>query len=78
MSQADFSIKKFNFRQNVFEDKHIKFGENSNSCCIIASGNKGSVGTITSSNSNLHTLLGYQKNEIIGQNVDILMPKIIA
>ena len=55
-----------------------KYGENSNTCIITVSGNYNSVGTVTNSNNEIQRILGYNKNEIIDQNINKIMPKVVS
>jgi PAS domain S-box-containing protein len=55
-----------------------KFDENSNTCIITVSGNFKTMGTIINVNNEIYKLLGYNKNEVIGEKVESLMPKIFS
>ena len=50
--------------------------ENNNSLYLIISSEKKSLGTILDCSINLSNILGYQKRELIGNNINIIIPKI--
>jgi PAS domain S-box-containing protein len=55
-----------------------KYDENSDTCIITVSGNYKNMGTIINVNNEISSLLGYKKNEVIGEKVESLMPKIFS
>ena len=71
-----FITKSSLLRQRYINGEEQKYSENSNTCIITASGNIKSCGNITNCNGEITNILGYTKNEIIGQNVNKLMPKV--
>lgn len=52
--------------------------ERLNAGIVIVSGNKRSMGIVLNSNNELCEMLGYDKKSIVGQNVSMLMPELIA
>ncbi len=58
-----------------YED--IKYGYNSSAVTLAMSGNIGSTGIIQNSNDKI-LQFGYSKNEVIGNNVSMLMPKYVG
>jgi PAS domain S-box-containing protein len=70
--KSAISVKKF------VDNERSKYGENSNTCIITLSGNYNSIGTVTNSNNEVTRILGFAKNDIIGQNINRIMPKIFA
>lgn len=55
-----------------------KFGENSNSTVVIADGDMNNLGKIINVFFNYKEFLGYEKNELIDQKIDGLIPETIA
>ena len=78
LTQADYSAKSVIFNRSVAEDKNAKYGTNSGSVILIASGNFSSMGIIRNVNMNLSLTLGYDKLDAIGQNVNNFMPKVLG
>lgn len=62
----------------MIDNERSKYGENSNTCIVTLSGNFNSIGTVTNSNNEITRILGFSKNDLIGQNVNRIMPKVIA
>ena len=74
-----------NLYNNILNDIHNKdfsnfnldlIKENCNSLFLIISSNKKNLGNILDCSNNLSNIFGYQKNELIGKNINILIPKI--
>ena len=55
-----------------------KYGIKTNAAIIIISGKKQDIGTIIDVNNEIQKIFGYQKKNLIGENVSILMPDIIG
>jgi len=56
----------------------MKYGENSNTCVIIISGNVNNRGIVTSCNNEITRVLGFSKNDIIDQNIKRIMPQVYS
>lgn len=56
----------------------MKYGDNSATGMVVASGNQKTMGKIISVNLKAQMLLGYDSNQLINRNVRILTPNIIA
>jgi PAS domain S-box-containing protein len=69
---------KLNRSINKVDDEMNQNGENSDTCIITLSGNYKSLGTIINVNNEIVQLLGYKKNELIGEKIENLMPKIFS
>ena len=52
----------------------LKFGENSDSMVIVANGEIKNIGKIINLHFNYFEFLGYEKNEIIGESINALIP----
>ena len=46
-----------------------KYGQNSTACIISVSGNNKSMGIVNNFNDEMNRILGYSKNDVIGQNI---------
>ena len=60
------------------EDMRFKYGENTDSAMICASGNQETFGLITSANQELQKCLGYEPAELIGKDVKATIPMSLA
>jgi PAS domain S-box-containing protein len=59
-------------------NEHSAFGENSASGIVIISATSTKIGTIIHANEEVEQILGYQRKELIGKNVNILMTRVIG
>jgi PAS domain S-box-containing protein len=64
-------------RQFVDDDK-LKYGDNANPSIVTCSGNFTAMGTVLNANNEVFKLLGYSKMEMIGQNINHVMPKALG
>ena len=64
-------------KQFIDNDK-LKYGENSNTCIITTSGNFNTMGTVMNSNNEITRILQYSKSDVIGQNINRIMPKVYS
>jgi PAS domain S-box-containing protein len=78
LEKLAFITKNSLAKQALINGEEQKYSENSNTCVITSSGNLRSCGTITNCNGEITQILGFNKNDIIGQNVSKLMPKCYA
>ncbi|KAL4466115.1 hypothetical protein ABPG74_004352 [Tetrahymena malaccensis] len=70
-------IERSNQANKQFVDvEKLKYGENSSTSIISVSGNLNQVGMVVNTNNEIEQLLGYSKNDVIGQNINKLMPKV--
>ena len=67
-----------NLNKQFVDSERLKYGENSNTCIVTCSGNYNNVGCVTNSNNEITRILGFNKNDIIDQNISRIMPKVIA
>jgi PAS domain S-box-containing protein len=51
---------------------------NKNTAIVHMSGNKETVGKILKTNQGINTVFGYNKNEVVGHQINILMPKVYS
>lgn len=63
---------------NNFQDKRIKYGENSDFCMVICSGNESSIGIIKGFNYHTMQKFGYSYDELKNTNVDMLMSRVLS
>lgn len=64
--------------RSIDENANIKFEESAGTSIITISGNYKLMGTIINVNNGIRNLLGYKPQEVIGEKVDMIMPKIFA
>lgn len=75
LNKSEFSNRnnsKQDFREDEEPDAKRPAMEN---CVIICSGNQGNLGEIISVSNEVMNFFGYKAREVIGQNIEILMPK---
>ena len=56
----------------------MKYGENSDTLMIVASGNTEDFGQITSASQEINNLLGYNPDQVIGLDVSKIVPRHLA
>ena len=78
LEKADYVIKSAQVNKQFIENDRLKYGENSNTCIITVSGNFNKMGTIKNVNNEITRILGFSKGDIIGQNVNRIIPKYLA
>ena len=80
LQRVDFVSRSANMmhKRLGFNQEWMRFGENSNSCIIICSGNFDQMGEVLQVNQEITRILEYQKSDIVGQNISLIMPKIYA
>lgn len=61
-----------------FNCKTDKYSDNAHTAIVIISGNEDELGKIVQTNNFIKESVGYQRRQLIGQNVSILMPKIFS
>jgi PAS domain S-box-containing protein len=76
--RADYIEKSSVVNKQFIDNERIKYGENSNTCIITCSGNYNTLGTVTNTNNEITRILQYAKGDIIGQNINRIMPKILG
>ena len=52
--------------KQFLDNDRLKYGENSNTCIILCSGNLNQVGIVTNTNNEITRILHMNKNEIEG------------
>lgn len=68
-----------NLEINKFVDSEkFKYDQNSNTCIMTCSVDMMSLGEVLNCNNEITQLLGYKKQDIIKQNINRIMPKILA
>ena len=55
-----------------------KYGDNSISAVIIISGERSNIGIIKHCNWKIGEIIGYAPHQLLGQNINVLMPKFIG
>ena len=64
--------------KKYWDEADSKYGAQSNTAVIILSGNRQNIGTIVNANHEIGQILGYHKNELVGENISALMPEIFG
>jgi len=75
MNKSEFSNKQ---GPNKEEKKTGNQTIGTDNCIVIVSGNKGNIGEIISVSNEIMNFFGYKAREVIGQNIELLMPKYYA
>jgi len=52
--------------KQFIDNERLKYGENSNTLIITASGNSNSMGLILNANNEISNILGYNQNDVVG------------
>lgn len=60
------------------DDIDNKYGSNSNTAVIIISGNRSNLGIIMNANHEIYQILGFSKQDLIGENISFIMPDLIG
>lgn len=61
-----------------WEHEESNYVLNSDATVIIVSGNKESMGTVIDTNYEIKELLGYRKEEFVGENINLIIPEIVG
>lgn len=64
--------------QRMAAEDMSKLEENSDTAIVTISGNFRKIGQITNSNSQITQLLGYNKQDLVNEKIETIMPKIFA
>ena len=64
--------------QFSFHHSQFNYLNDPNTCLIIADGDPNSQGIMKRVTPEISTILGYRYQELIGQSINVLMPKILA
>jgi len=78
LEKADYVIKSSVVNKQFIENDRLKYGENSNTCIVTVSGNQNKMGMIKNINNEITRILGFSKADLIGQNVNRIIPKYLA
>jgi PAS domain S-box-containing protein len=65
-------------RKKLWDENERKFGPNSSATVIIVSGKKTELGIIRDTNNEILKSFGFEKKDVLGENISIMMPPIIA
>jgi len=77
MDRASTAEKKAKIMKGDTNYEEIKYGYNSTAVTLTASGNIDSTGVVQNSNDNIKQF-GYQKSDVIGNNVSVILPKFLG
>ena len=77
LDKADYIEESTNLNRQFMEDKRLKYNENANFGSVIVSGNHNSLGDIRAVNYQIIQITGYSKDEMKGQNVEMIIPPIL-
>ena len=84
------ALQHFETAYNVFQSKISKrtttntineqtiFGENSAAAIIVMSATSTKVGIIIHANDEIENVLGFNRRDVIGKNISLIMPRPIA
>lgn len=64
--------------KNIFDSEYAKIQENNNTCVITCSGSPNSLGKVLNASAELKEVLQYTNTELIGHNINKIMPTIIS
>lgn len=78
LEKADYVVKSSVVNKQFIENDRLKYGENSNTCIVTVSGNSNGMGTIKNVNNEITRILGFAKADLIGQNVNRIIPKYLS
>ena len=78
IEKAHYIEKSSAVNKQFVEIDRQKYGDNSNTCIITCSGNYNEMGVVTNCNNEITRILGFPKQEIIGQNISKIMPRVYA
>ena len=78
LEKAEYIGKSTVMNKQFIDNDRQKYGENSNTCIITVSGNFNNIGIVTNTNNEITRILGFSKSDLIGQNVNRIMPKVYA
>lgn len=67
-----------NFIKKRWEKEERDYALESNATVIVVSGNRESIGTVLDANYEIRESLGYEKNELVGESVNAVIPEVIA
>ena len=76
LEKADYVDRSNQANKQLIDQEKQKYGENSNTTIVTISGNLNQIGIITNVNNEIFDFLGFQKSDIIGQNVSKIMPRV--
>jgi PAS domain S-box-containing protein len=62
----------------LWDELECKYGANSSSAVVIISGALETSGKVLNANQEIYSTLGYNRSDIIGRNISMLMPSIIG
>ncbi len=71
-------IDNYYITKKVTDNLMDKYGGNGTAAIVIISGNKSNLGAIKSVNHELHEMLGYSKDDIVGSNISVVMPELFG
>ncbi|CAD8089763.1 unnamed protein product [Paramecium primaurelia] len=77
LDRVQILIKQFQ-NNKIHDQIRLKYGENANTCIITCSGNFNNMGVVTNCNNEITRLLQFSKSDIMGININCIMPKIYA
>eukprot|EP01022_Parablepharisma_sp_SALTPOND_P008015 TRINITY_DN135076_c2_g1_i1.p1 TRINITY_DN135076_c2_g1~~TRINITY_DN135076_c2_g1_i1.p1 ORF type:complete len:1694 (-),score=130.78 TRINITY_DN135076_c2_g1_i1:1451-6472(-) len=72
------TMDSYYINKKRWESVEGKYGEDSASAVVLISGNKSNVGRILNTNHELYEMLGHEKKSVLGQNVSVFIPELIA
>jgi PAS domain S-box-containing protein len=77
-SSIRIKINYMVLNKKLSDELECKYGANSSSAVAIISGTLETSGKIINANQEIYSTLGYNRSDIIGRNISMLMPSIIG
>ncbi len=70
--------KSIQVNKNISDGEYARIQENNNTCVVTCSGNPNTLGKVLSASAELKEVLQYANTELIGHNINKIMPTIIS
>lgn len=78
LDKAESIEKNANIARKFADEERLKYSDNSSTCLITVSANINELGLVTNCTSEIKRILQFSTNELIGQNISKIMPKILG
>lgn len=78
LEKAEYVRRSTKVNRQFVNSEKSRYNENSTVCVMTVSGNPDSIGIVSNVNNQINRLLNFNKEEVIDQNVNRLMPKIVS
>jgi len=78
LEKASYIAGTINMNKKYVDNERFKYSENSNTCIITCSANINDLGIILNANTEVTRILKYQVHDLLGENINMVMPQILA